>query len=136
MITSFDTLLDPLRGHLERLCAPLRCSCVSFGLCWVSLNLFVGSSGGLGGSLGALGVVFKVFKTSCGVLGTFLELSWSLFVSSWSLFGASLRALGASLRALGDVLGLGEPLFSKTSVSPRRVHDFGNLYEQQREASY
>ena len=47
-----------------------------------------------------------------------------------------MRALGASLRALGDVLGLGEPLFSKTSVSPRREHDFRNLYEQEREASY
>ena len=94
----------------------------------------MGSSGGLGGSLGGLGVVFKVFKTSCGVLGTFLELSWSLFVSSWSLFGASLKALGASLRALGDVLGLGEPLFPKTSVSPRREHDFENLYKQEREA--
>ena len=69
-------------------------------------------------------------------LERFLELSWSLFVSSWSLFGASLRALGASLRALGDVLGLGEPLFPKTSASPRRELDFENLYEQEREASY
>ena len=51
-------------------------------------------------------------------------------MSSWSLVGASLRALGASLRALGDVLGLGELLFSKTSVSPRREHDFENLYYQ------
>ena len=54
----------------------------------------------------------------------------------WGPLGASLRALGASLRALGDVLGLGEPLFSKTSVLPRREHDFRNLYEQEREASY
>ena len=102
MRTSFDTLLDPLKGHLERLCVPLRCSCVSFGLCWVSLNLFVGSSGGLGGSLGGLGVVFQVFKTYCGVLGTFfgalleplcelLEPLWSLFESSWSLSEGSRR---------------------------------------------
>ena len=41
-----------------------------------------------------------------------------------------MRALGASLRALGDVLGLGEPLFSKTSVSHRQEHDFENLYYQ------
>ena len=102
MRTSFDSLLGPLRGYLERLCAPLRCSCVSFGLCWVSLNLFVGSSGGLGGSLGGLGVVFQVFQTYCGVLGTFfgalleplcelLEPLWSLFESSWSLSEGSRR---------------------------------------------
>ena len=136
MRTSFDTLLDPLKGHLERLCAPLRCSCVSFGLCWVSLNLFVGSSGGLGGSLDGLGVVFKVFKTYFGALGTYLELSWSLFESSWRFLGGSWMGLGSSSGALGDVINLREPLFSKLSVSPRREHDFQNLYEQEREASY
>jgi len=136
MRTSFDTLLDPLRGHLERLRAPLRCSCVSFGLCWVSLNLFVGSSGGLGGSLDGLGVVFKVFKTSSGALGSYLELSWSLFESSWSLFGGSWMGLGSSSGALGDVINLREALFSKLSVLRRREHDFRNLYEQEREASY
>ena len=73
MRTSFDTLLDPLKGHLERL---------------------------------------------------------------WGFIGASLRALGASFGALGDVLGLGEPLFSKMNVLRRREHDFRNLYEQEREASY
>ena len=44
--------------------------------------------------------------------------------------------LGSSSGALGDVINLREPLFSKTSVSLRREHDFQNLYEQEREASY
>ena len=79
MRTSIANLLDPLRRHLERLCAPLRCSCVSVGLCWVSLNLFVGSSGGLGGSLDGLGVVFKLFD--------------NIFWCSWSVFGALLEPL-------------------------------------------
>ena len=48
----------------------------------------------------------------------------------WSSVRTSLRALGTSLEALGDTLGLGEPLFSETSVSPRRDHDFENLYYQ------
>ena len=38
--------------------------------------------------------------------------------------------LGGSLGPLGDVLDLGEPSFPKTSVSPRREHDFENLYYQ------
>ena len=87
---------------MERLCAPLRCSCVSFGLCWVSLNLFVGSSGGLGGSLDGLGVVFKLFDNilwcSWNVFGALLEPLcelleplWSLFESSWSLSEGSWR---------------------------------------------
>ena len=70
-----------------------------------------------------------------------------LLERSWSSLGASLTALGVSLGALGCVSGslrelLGTPsaqenlYFSKASVSPRWEHDFENLYEQERGASY
>ena len=70
----------------------------------------MGSSGGLGGSLDGLGVVFKVFKTSSGALGSYLELSWSLFESSWSLFGALGWVLGA-LRELSGTSSTYEKLY-------------------------
>ena len=68
-----------------------------------------------------------------------LERLWDplgLFDSSWGLLGGSWKGLRSSSGALGDVLGLGEPLFSKMGAPPRREHDFRNLYEQEREASY
>ena len=65
----------------------------------------------------------------------------------WGPLGASLTALGASLGDLGRVLGALRELLGSSSVQetlyflkmtfpPRREHDFRNLYEQEREASY
>ena len=82
------------------------------------------------------GLSLGYFKTYLGALGTYLELSWSVFESSWGLFGGSWMRLGSSSGALEDVFSLGEPLFSKMGAPPRREHDFRNLYEQEREASY
>ena len=59
----------------------------------------------------------------------------------WGPLGASLTALGVSWGALARALGARRELlgtssaqetlyFSKTSVSPRWEHDFGNLYYQ------
>ena len=59
----------------------------------------------------------------------------------WDPLGASSTALGASWGALGRVFGALRELlgtssaqetlyFSKTSISPRWEHDFGNLYYQ------
>ena len=61
--------------------------------------------------------------------------------------GASLTALGASFGVLGRVLGALRELLGTSSAQetldilkmnfpPRREHDFRNLYEQEREASY
>ena len=94
------------------------------------------SSGGLGSSLDGPGVSISYFKTSFAALGAYLELSWSVFESSWGLFRGSWMRLGSSSGALEYGVSLGEPLFSKMSVSSRREHDFRNLYEQEREASY
>ena len=100
---------------------------MSFGVCWVSLNLFGASSGGLGSSLDGLGVSLRYLKTSFGALGAYLELSWSVFESSWGLFGGSWMRLGSSSGALEDVFSLGKPLFSKMSVSFLREPTFGTL---------
>ena len=83
-----------------------------------------------------LGVSLEDLKTSFDAVGAYLELSWSVFESSWGLFGGSWMRLGSSSGALEDVFSLGEPLFSKMGAPPRREHDFRNLYEQEREASY
>ena len=53
------------------------------------------------------------YETSFGALAASLGFSWSLSDSSWSLFGGSWMGLGSSSGALGNVLGSGEPLFSK-----------------------
>ena len=82
------------------------------------------------------GLSLSYFKTSFGALGTYLELSWTIFASSWGFFRDTWMRLGSSSGALEDVFSLGEPLFSKMGVSSRREHDFRNLYEQEREASY
>ena len=66
------------------------------------------------------GLSLSYFKTSFGALGTYLELSWSVFASSWGLFGGSGMRLGSSSGALEDVSSLGEPLFSKMGFSSRR----------------
>ena len=65
----------------------------------------------------------------------------------WGPLAASLTALCASRGALGRVLGARRELLGtssaqetlyilKMSFPPRREHDFRNLYEQEREASY
>ena len=100
------------------------------------LNLFGASSDGLGSSLDGLCVSLRYLRTSFGALGAYLEISWSVFESSWGLFWGSWMRLGSSSGALENVFGLGKPLFSKMSVSYQREHDFRNLYEQEREASY
>ena len=100
------------------MCVPLRCSGVSFVLCWVSLNLLGASSGGLGSSLDGLGVSLKHLKTSFGDPGAYL-----------SSLGASVRALEVSfffhfLSFWGSLRGsrksrdLRGPLFSKMGAPP------------------
>ena len=69
-----------------------------------------------------------------------LERLWGPLGASSTALGASLggswQGLGSSSGALEDVFSLGEPLCSKMGAPPRREHDFRNLYEQEREASY
>ena len=80
---------------------------MSFGLCWVSLNLFGASSGGLGSSLDGLGVSLRYLKICFDALGMYMQLSWSVFWGSWmglgDSLGVSLVAPGVSFEALGGV---------------------------------
>ena len=71
----------PTQGSLKRVCAPLRCSWVHFGVYWVAWNLFRDDSRGLEGSLDGLKAVFT---------------------ASWNLFGCSSKAY---LGSLGTPLG-------------------------------
>ena len=78
--------------------------------------------GPLGASLTALG-------TSWGALG------WVL----GTLLGSLLELLGSLLGLLEGFFGISAQknlYFQKMSFPPRREHDFENLYEQEREASY
>ena len=69
-----------------------------------------------------------------------LERLWDPLGASSTALGASWGALGGGLGsssgALGNVLDLETLYFLKMSFPPRREHDFRNLYEQEREASY
>ena len=76
-----------------------------------------------------------------------LGASLTALGASWGPLRVSLTALGASWGALGRVLGALRELLGSSSVQetlyflkmtfpPRREHDFRNLYEQEREASY
>ena len=62
------------------------------------------------------------------IIRTFFLISGPLFLS----FSLILELLERSRRSR-DLRG---PLFSKMGAPPRREHDFRNLYEQEREASY